>query len=397
MGQAISTKSNNQKNIGDKRVVLLFIRQISIFAISLAIVSITVLLLFNSIYREVLRPVDPWDSTQYDILIPRGSSLASIAEILYSNELIRNEFAFEMFAQFTDQAHRLRSGTYELSRDMNMQQIIDRLMVGVSVADTIRFRIPEGSTVATMAELLSNLSKENGDKAFSFSAQDFENAAKNIDSFVSEFPFLENIPEERRQKDYPLEGYLFPDTYEAFVSATPDDIIKTMLRTFRRRVYERDFNGMTLAEKATELGMTIDEVIVLASVVQIESGLNEFQKVAAVFHNRLQINMLLQSCATVLYTIPREEWEGPYATAAQIQATRASLFNTYIHLGLPIGPISAPSVAAVEATLSPHSEFMNQGDRMLFFVARGDGTHVFSRTLEEHNRAVARYEYRWRR
>ncbi len=240
------------------------------------------------------------------------------------------------------------------------------------------------------------MTADDGEKKFGFTVKDFIDSAKDIDRYIDDFPFLEYVPQERREGQYPLEGYLFPDTYEAYRDASPEDIIRLMLRTFGRKVYERDFNNTTLADRAKTLDMTVDEVIVLASIIQAESGFDEFYKVSAVFHNRLDIDMILQACSTVLYLIPREEWEGPFATSAQIEATKDSKYNTYLHAGLPLGPISAPSQLAVEAALFPYEEFRTDQSRMLFFVSRGDGTHAFNKTLEDHNRDVRRYEHLWR-
>jgi len=396
MARTGTAQKQPQKVNNEKRLIMLFVRQIAVFAVSLAIVTATVLFAFNVLYGELLRPVNPQDSTEVLVEIPMGSSLARIADILSRNDLIRNEFVFELFAEFTDQAHKLRAGEYILSRDMNMQQIVDRLMEGKAILNTARFRIPEGYTINEMAHLLYSLTTEDGSKMFEFTAQEFIDAAKDIESHIDEFSFLDNIPLERRTGQYPLEGYLFPDTYEAYRDASPEDIIRMMLRTFDRKVYDREFNETTIADRAKNLDMTVDEVMILASIIQAESGYDEFHKVSAVFHNRLDIDMMLQACSTVLYLIPRNEWAGPFATAAQIEATKDSKYNTYIHSGLPLGPISAPSQLAVEAALFPYEEFMPPQNQMLYFVSRGDGTHAFNETLAEHNRDVSRYEHLWR-
>lgn len=396
MARTATAQKQPQKTNNEKRLIMLFVRQISIFAVSLAIVIASVLFAFNVLYRELLRPVNPQDSTEVLIEIPMGSSLARIADLLSRNDLIRNDFVFELFAEFTDQAHKLRAGEYSLSRDMNMQQIIDRLMEGKAISDTVRFRIPEGYTISEMADLLYALTTEDGNKMFEFTAQEFIDSAKDLVKYIDDFNFLDNIPLERREGQYPLEGYLFPDTYEAYKDASPEDIVRMMLRTFGRKVYDREFNETTIAARANVLDMTIDEVIVLASIIQAEAGFGEFHKVSAVFQNRLNVDMPLQSCSTVLYLIPREEWEGPFATDAQIEATIDSKYNTYKNLGLPVGPISAPSQLAVEAVLFPYEDYMTDQNKMLFFVYRGDGTHEFSETYAEHQRAIEEFEHLWR-
>jgi len=396
MVKTTSDEKKPKKITKEKRLMTLLIRQIAVFALSLGIVIATVVFAFNIFYRELLRPVELQNPAELIIEIPTGSSLARIADILYRNNLIRNEFVFELFAEFTDQAHKLRAGAFVISQNMDMQQIIDLLMEGEAIPNTARFRIPEGYTISEMAHLLEAMTTEDGKKKFEFTAQQFLDAAKKIQDYVEDFSFLNYIPQERKNGEYPLEGYLFPDTYEAYLDASPDDIIRMMLRTFRRKVYEREYNQTTIADRAKQLDMSIDEVIVLASIIQSEAGMGEFHKVSAVFHNRLDDDMLLQACSTVLYLIPREEWEGPFATDAQIEATKDSKYNTYKHLGLPLGPISAPSQLAVEAVLFPYEDYMTDQNRMLFFVYRGDGTHEFSKTYEEHRRAIAEFEHLWR-
>lgn len=379
------TKSNTKKR--PRKFLRLLFRQIAVFLVSVSLVVGMIFFAVNTLYIRILSPVNSAETEDVVIEIPIGSSLNRIANILYTNDLIRNTFAFEIIADFSDRAHRFRAGKYTFSRDMGMNQIMDRLLEGGVVPDQIRVTIREGLTISEMADYFAT--------RFRFTAAEFIAAAKNVNDFASDFTFLNNIPQERKNSEFPLEGFLFPDTYFAYSNWSPEQVIRIMLRAFRDKVYTAEFQNVSLPDKARELGMSIDEVIVLASILQAESGAGEFAMVSAVFHNRLDMNMRLESCSTVLYVIPPEEREGPYTTAEQRRLE--SPFNTYLHYGLPLGPISAPGQDAIRAALFPYETFMQEDSRMIFFVLRGDGTHEFNTNYEDHANAVRRYEPLWRR
>ena len=173
-----------------------------------------------------------------------------------------------------------------------------------------------------------------------------------------------------------IEGYLFPDTYDFEPGTAPREVVRRLLERFRRV-------SASLAEKREAAGMSEEEMVILASVVEKETGsAGERALVAGVFHNRMRRGMKLQSDPTIIYGRDGE-WSRPI--------TRSDLanphpYNTYAHAGLPPGPIANPGKAALEAAVSP------QATKALYFVSRNDGTHVFSRSLKEHNRAVRKYQ-----
>jgi UPF0755 protein len=220
-----------------------------------------------------------------------------------------------------------------------------------------RVTIPEGSTLEQIAAVLANAG---------FGAAD-------------QFLCVARDPMFLLRMDVPangLEGYLFPDTYAFAWSTPPDRILAAMVERFREQ---------TAALQALRLdaGMSEEEMVVLASVIEKETGVaDERALVSAVFHNRLQIGMPLQSDPTATYG--RDIHGAP--TAADMEVD--SPYNTYLHPGLPTGPICNPGVASMQAALTPAKV------PYLYFVARKDGTHAFSRTLEEHNRAVAHFQRR---
>jgi UPF0755 protein len=174
-----------------------------------------------------------------------------------------------------------------------------------------------------------------------------------------------------------LEGYLFPDTYRFTKGMNVEEIILKMVGRFKE-VYE----NAGLSEQARKEGFTVKQVVTIASIVEKEAGsVEEMEKISSVFHNRLKKGYRLRSDPTVIYGI--EDFDGNLTKRHLLTYTP---YNTYINLGLPPGPISNPGRAALHAALNPSEE------GYLYFVSRNDGTHHFSKTLKEHNRAVDYYQ-----
>jgi UPF0755 protein len=173
-----------------------------------------------------------------------------------------------------------------------------------------------------------------------------------------------------------IEGYLFPDTYEFDPGVPPETVVRRMLTRFREVSAE-------LAGQRQRAGMSEEEMVILASVVEKETGAaSERPLVAGVFHNRLRLGMKLQSDPTIIYGRDGD-WARPI-TKSDLAAPHA--YNTYAHAGLPPGPIANPGRAALAAAISPEQT------AALFFVSRNDGTHVFSSSLDEHNAAVRKHQ-----
>jgi UPF0755 protein len=172
-----------------------------------------------------------------------------------------------------------------------------------------------------------------------------------------------------------VEGYLFPDTYAFEWAMTPDAVVRAMLDRFREQ-------SADLAERRMAAGLTEGEMVTLASVIEKETGRAEERAlISGVFHNRLRDGMLLQSDPTVLYALGT-----PGGRLTRADLAHPSPYNTYVHPGLPLGPIANPGRAALEAAIEPLST------DALYFVSRNDGSHEFSRSLDEHNRAVRRFQ-----
>ena len=186
------------------------------------------------------------------------------------------------------------------------------------------------------------------------------------------------------QRIYALEGYLSPNTYEIYTSATPEEIIKKLLSQ-TEAVFRDEWH-----DRADALGMTMDQVITLASLIEKEAKQADFARVSAVFHNRLKINMALGSDVTIKYVTGTERM-----SLNNSDLSVDSPYNTYRNKGLPPGPICNPSAAAIEAALYPDETFTAQN--YLYFCSKDPATGelYFSRTLEEHEAAVKIYAPLW--
>ena len=185
-------------------------------------------------------------------------------------------------------------------------------------------------------------------------------------------------------RKYAMEGYLFPDKYEIYVGSSEQAIMKKMLNRFD------DIMSEKFIARIDELGLSIDEVITLASVIEREAKPADFGKVSAVFHNRLAKDMPLQSCATVQYVLGIRKLN---LSAEDIAVD--SLFNTYKYGGVPVGPICAPSQKAIEAALYPDEEYVKDG--YLYFATKDpeSGELFFNTNYEDHEEDVAKYRPLW--
>lgn len=359
------------------------IRPAVIVLISAAIVAVAVLGAVRYVLSHYVYPVDRDDNTPIEVVIPSSSSASSIAKILYTacgqdkDGLIVSTASFKVYVDFVGQANNLKAGTYLLSKNMTIAEIVDILVEGNPPRPTVRFTVPEGYTVQDIAQLLT----EQGciPDAASFLSLCRDAALFSDYSFIAD---LDNTAE----RTYVLEGYLFPDTYEIYQDATPEQIIRKMLDRF-----SEVFTDAYLT-RAAEMGMTMDRVITLASVIEREAATtDDMFKVSAVFQNRIAAGMQLESCATLSYALGVHK----YVFSAEETAT-VSPYNTYSNKGLPIGAISNPGLTAIEAALHPNSQFLADG--YLYFCNRNPAETaelIFAVTYEEHRKNVETYRAYW--
>ncbi|NLY44054.1 MAG: endolytic transglycosylase MltG [Clostridiaceae bacterium] len=290
-----------------------------------------------------------------EVEIAKGASTKDIAEILKEKKLIKYPLLFRVVSRIKQNDGKYQQGVHLLDTSMDYDAIMAELKKTVAKKEVKRFTIPEGYEFKQIVEKLSTEKLIDKEKFIALAEMgDFE------------YSFLKDLPERKPR----LEGYLFPETYEVYADATEEDILRKMLEQF-----EKEFKQEYL-ERAEELGMTVDEVITLASIIEREARLQEERPlISAVFHNRLKSKEypLLQSCATVQYILgERKEVLSEEDTKIQ------SPYNTYLNPGLPPGPIASPGRESIYAALYPADV------SYLFFVAKSDGSHIFSNTYEEH-------------
>ena len=305
-------------------------------------------------------PVAATDGEIINVVIPERAAASQIGKLLKDNQLIKSEMAFNIYLRQTGLATRLRPGHYSFSRSQSLQEIISDIAQGKT--EVSLFTVPEGYTVEKIGNLLVS-------KGLIADYLLWEQAL----SREYDYAFL---PAGNPGQKYLLEGYLFPDTYSAPIGTKPEDIINMMLQNFEQK-WEKDF-----ASIAGEKKMTLEEVIIIASMVEREAQIaSDRGIIAGVIKNRLDRGMLLQICATVLYCLDEEKTELSYADL-EIE----SPYNTYINSGLPPGPIACPGSASIYAALEPETH------DYLYYVAKGDGSHYFSRTYQEHLEAIKIYQ-----
>lgn len=304
------------------------------------------------------KAVDPTNTTEISIEIPKGASTTKIAAVLKENDLINNETAFKMLSKNMEADGNMKAGTYVLSQSMSSEDIINKLTSGDVYVETFKFTIPEGFNNKQIIERLV--------------AEGFIDEEKFNDELKSgtfDYKFMESV-----DRQYNLEGFLFPDTYELKTGASEHEIIDIMLKRFDN-VFKEEYYS-----RLDEIDMDINELISLAAIIEKEAVLDtERDVVSSVFHNRLNKGMKLESCATVQYVLDEVK---DVLTFDDIAIETP--YNTYKYAGLTPAPIASPGEKSIIAALFPA-----QTDYLFFVVSNlGDGSQYFSKTFAEHQKAI---------
>ena len=292
--------------------------------------------------------------------IAEGASLSEVADQLYRQKLIKSDWAFVWMGRLEGLDRKIISGEYEFHGGMTPSAILEKIIRGEVLQYTVT--IPEGFAMSQIADLLHERRLADRDAFLQYA---------NDPAFIHTLSLSVDT----------LEGYLFPDTYRFARHMKPERLIETMVAKFRQTVSEEDRG------RAAELDLSLHEVMTLASVIEKETAKpDERTLISGVFHNRLQKDIPLQSDPTVIYAV--HEFDG---NLRKKDLSIDSPYNTYLVVGLPPGPIANPGRAAIHAALYP------EPTDYLYFVSRNDGSHEFSTTLAQHNRAVRKYQLRQRR
>ena len=286
--------------------------------------------------------------------IPEGAAFGEVLDTLESRQIISRRFLVHAYARARGLDRSVKAGTYRLERGAPVGRILDILTTGRVV--TFPMTIPEGYTITAMAPRIA--------------------AATGADSIA----VADRLTARSLHLDWDvpgpgLEGYLFPDTYRFAEGIRVETVIATMIEAYRA------YWTPERRDRLGAIGLTEGELVTLASIIQAEAVYTaEMPTISSVYHNRLRIGMRLQADPTVLYALGGHR---PRLLYAAIDSVADNPYNTYAHAGLPPGPIGAPGAAALDAALNPADT------DYLYFVARPNGEHIFTRSLREHNNARA--------
>ena len=287
-----------------------------------------------------------------EVTVPTGTTFDSVLDTLVTRGVVVAKRRFRFYARVTGADRRIRAGSYALVPGAPWGEILEALTSGRMM--TFGMTIPEGFTIADMALRV---------------AETVERPADSVRAWLAD-------PDAHLRWGVPgpgLEGYLFPDTYRFARGVALDVVIEAMVRRYQ--------TAWTVGRRARleELEMSEKQLVTLASIIQAEAQrVEEMPRISAVYHNRLRLGYRLQADPTVLYALGGHRERLLFAA---IDSVADNPYNTYTQRGLPPGPITAPGEAAIHAALYPADE------RYLYFVARPDGSHIFTNSLEEHNRA----------
>ncbi len=311
------------------------------------------------------------DPTPIPFTVSPGELPVDVAAHLQGQGLIRDADLFVQYLKYLHVGSKIQAGEFSLRRTMTMGEIAEALQHGM--AKTVTLTIRPGWRAEEIAEYLTTVGLAN------YSRDAFLQAVKNGKSDPA---FLRDRPKSASSS---LEGFLFPETYNVPFDISIDGLLNMVLGTFDQRLTEN------MRQEATASKMTLYEVVTMASIVEREAAVaSERPIIASVYLNRLKKKMPLQADPTVQYAMgyqaaTRQWWKSP--VSLDEYQTVQSPYNTYLNAGLPPGPICSPSLASISAVLEPE-----QTD-YYYFLAKGDGSHVFAKTYEEHQANMAKYGY----
>lgn len=286
-----------------------------------------------------------------EIHIPEGTTYREAIEILAKNRLLRDKNLFLVIGRITSVDKKIRAGYYAFWGNMSPYEIFRKLIEG---------RIIERDITIVEGDTLLEIGKKLEDKNI-MSLEEFTSLSTNKD-------FLKSLD----IKASSLEGYLYPETYRIPKGSKPESVLTLMVNMLRRHYDD------AMISRMKELNWTENQVLTLASIIEKEAVVDEERPlISAVYHNRLRIGMPLQADPTAIYGV--KDYRSKITKADLRNKTK---YNTYLIKGLPPGPICSPGIKSIKAALFPADV------PYLYFVSKRDGTHYFSRTLNEHIEAI---------
>ena len=317
------------------------------------LIATAVLVTFVHFYTVLFVPPSR-EKIWKEIQVADGMSFRAVSALLSKEGIVRSQWYFEIFGRIQGISRKVRAGYYGLGPHMSMWEVLRALRTGRIIEYAVT--VPEGYNLYQIAYVLSRTP---------LLAEPFE-----FIKVAKSRPFVQGLGIDAET----LEGYLFPDTYYFAKGSSVEAIARRMVQHYRLLFAD------CYRDRAAELGYTEHEIITLASIIEKEAKVpSERTTISAVYHNRLKGGMKLQADPTAVY--------GTRAWVTKVTSQdlkRKSPYNTYLHKGLPPGPIANPGKGAILAALHP------EPNGFLFFVAQGDGSHYFSEDYDSHTRAVER-------
>lgn len=307
-------------------------------------------------YHKVYTPYKEYKET-ITIQVKEGASVSAVGRLLYREKIVPSYNYFKIYHRLFLEETSIKSGEYLFDRPMTLPEVFEKLIQGKVVL--YKVTVKEGLIIKEIAEVMEQRRGITYDK--------FVRAAGNTEWIRSLDPGADD-----------LEGYLYPDTYHIRKGTSAEEMVKLMVGKFK------DNFTNSMKWRAEQLGLTIREIVTLASLIEKETAAREERfLISSVFHNRLKIGMPMGCDPTIIYALKRDDiYRGKLGWK---ELKYDSPYNTRLYKGLPPGPICCPGYASIEAALFPEKT------KYLYFVAKDFRSHYFSKSLKEHNWAVRKY------
>lgn len=367
----LSKKEHIRMKLLEQQGEAKLVRKIIMITIASLILLIGIVGLVGFLYiNSAMKPVDPDDDTIKKVKIPIGSSVNGISTLLEEQGIIKDARVFKYYIKFRNESG-FQAGEYKLSPSMPIEDIVTSIKTGKLMKEAaMKITIPEGKQLIQIADIIAGKTGEDPKKVFKKL-----NDKKFVNSMQEQFPQLLTSEIENEKVLYPLEGYLFPATYDFYEEKpTLESIVIEMLKkteeTLQAYQGQMDKNDYSVHEMLTFASLVEEE-----ATAQVDRG-----KIASVFYNRIKEGMPLQTDPTVLYA------KGSHKSRVYYKDLEVkSPYNTYKNKGLPPGPIANAGTTSIDAVLKPEKT------DYLYFLATPEGEVLYSKTLDDHNNKKAEH------
>ncbi|AMM93968.1 hypothetical protein UP17_16995 [Peribacillus simplex] len=367
----LSKKEHIQMKLLERQGEAKLVRKIIMITIASLILLIGIVGLVGFLYiNSAMKPVDPDDDTIKKVKIPIGSSVNGISTLLEEQGIIKDARVFKYYIKFRNESG-FQAGEYKLSPSMPIEDIVTSIKTGKLMKEAaLKITIPEGKQLIQIADIIAVKTDEDPKKVFKEL-----NDKKFVKSMQKKFPELLTSEIENKKILYPLEGYLFPATYDFYEKKpTLETIVTEMLKKTEEtlQAYEPQMD---------KSDYSVHQMLTFASLVEEEATAKvDRGKIASVFYNRMKEGMPLQTDPTVLYA------KGSHKSKVYYKDLEVkSPYNTYKNKGLPPGPIANAGKTSIDAVLKP------QKTDFLYFLATPEGEVLYSKTLDDHNNKKAEH------